>query len=292
MVQMSSRKNVLDIRKGKSAPRTKAAAPMNPLFTPRPVRLKVRRRRARLIQTGIGLAVCAVIVLALGGASHLSLFAIKNISVSGLETLTSESVVTTASSVLTDERFRFFSHKNMFTYPRAEIETTLLQAFPRIKRLTVQRESLVAQVIQVKIQEHEEFAKWCSPSDECFVLDNDGYIFMKAENPLSPYYVFRNGLLPEPPIGQTFLRGRMQGIHALFRSLESVGYAPKGLIVDSEKDFTLELEGGPKLYMSFTDDYTGALRNLETALAAEGLKEKFVGLQYVDLRFGNHVYYK
>ena len=93
-------------------------------------------------------------------------------------------------------------------------------------------------------------------------------------------------------IGQTLLRGRLQEIIALLDSLATTNYKPEGITVDSEKDFSIVLADGPLLLVSFEMSAGDIIRNLQTALEADGVKVKFTTLHYIDLRFGNRVYYK
>jgi hypothetical protein len=44
--------------------------------------------------------------------------------------------------------------------------------------------------------------------------------------------------------------------------------------------------------LSFDMSIESVLKNIEATLSAEGLREKFNTLEYIDLRFGNRVYFK
>lgn len=236
---------------------------------------------------------CAVgIVGGLGAASHLEKFAIKDVSVTGVQKLPADALAASIGGVINSEDSWIFSRKNMFLYPRAAIKETLAAEFPRIKNVSVARQSLLAQAVVVTIKEREPFAKWCSM--DCLVMDASGFIFATSsdETPKTSY-TFQGGLLPNTDIiGQTFLRGRLAEIITLLDSLAAAGFAPQGISIETDRDFTITLEKGPELRASFESDPSDIIRNLQTALEADGMKEKFPSLQYIDLRFGNRVYYK
>lgn len=260
---------------------------------PKTLRLKTRRRRERILMFCICILGAVGLVSGLGAASHLEKFAIKDISVTGVQKLSSEALTAVAGATLKDEGFKLFSRKNMFLYPRFAIEDTLAANFPRIKNVSVARQSLLAQAITVTVEERTPFATWCSKDAICFLMDENGFIFEEAgEVPLSSY-IFRGGLLPHADIlGQTFLRGRIQEIVQFLHDLEKAGFKASGITVDSEKDFTVVLENGPMLLASFQIMPSDIIHNLQTALEADGLRKKLEKLQYIDLRFGNRVYYK
>lgn len=251
----------------------------------------------------------AGLVGSVGAASHLEKFAIKDISITGVQKLSPDTLTATVSEALNKSDFWFFSRKNMFLYPRAAIASKLASQFPRIKDVSVTRASLLAQAVVVTVQERKAFATWCLPAvgatqagsgdEKCYVMDSDGFIYAESGPPIeagespSSAYVFRGGLIPNIDIiGQTFLRGRIQGMVQFLGDLEKAGFKAHGIIVDSEKDFTVRLESGTDLLASFDAPPSDSIRNVQTALEAEGLREKMETLEYIDLRFGNRVYYK
>lgn len=134
--------------------------------------------------------------------------------------------------------------------------------------------------------------------EDCFFMDSSGYIFapqqqlVETKTPTLPY-VFSGGLLPGiETVGQYFLRGRLYDSVSFLKKLERAGFTPLGLTVMNEKDFSVPLAEGPELYVPFDTDTTNVISRLESALAADGMREKVGTLEYIDLRFGNRVYYK
>ena len=234
----------------------------------------------------------AGLVGGVAGASHLQQFAVSDISITGASAIPAEALVSSVENSLTDGGFRFFSRNNMFLYPRSTIERELSAHFPRIKDVSVARTSLLASAVVVAVEERAAYAKWCSTSGACYAMDASGFIYATEGDASSTSYIFRGGLAPGEAIGQIFLRGRLGGIVTLMRELEKAGFKANSITVDTEKDFTLTLENGLKLLVSFAMAPADIIRNLETALEAEGLREKLDTLEYIDLRFGNRVYYK
>ena len=296
-------RNVLDIKKA-STSRAKARTQMTPLLQ-RPTRLKTRRRRLRVVMFCICLILGVGVVGGLGAASHVEKFAISGVTVTGVHQLDPHSVTEAAARILQETGFHLFSRKNMFLYPKSTIESDLVANFPRIRTVSVARTSLLASAVVVTIHERESFATWCpgeiakashGVSDalqKCFVMDESGFIYAESGDSPKTAYVFSGGLLPGTDvIGQTFLRGRIQETISLLNALAKAGFNPKGLSVDSEKDFSVGLENGPLILASFEMQPAEILRNLQTALEADGVKAKFATLKYIDLRFGNRVYYQ
>jgi len=230
------------------------------------------------------------LVGAVGAASHVQQLAINDVSVTGVQLLSHESLTGKVKERLEETGFRLFSRKNMFLYPKSAIESDLAAEFPRIKKVSVARESLLASALVVMVEERKPYATWCNAS--CYVFDSRGFVFAEKTETPEKAYVFYGGLLPSDPVGQTFLEGRLPEMISLLDTLGAAGFPAESLTVGSEKDFTIALSSGQKIHASFDMPAGDIVRNLTTALEAEGLEGKFKSLEYIDLRFGNRVYYK
>ena len=249
----------------------------------------------RLVAFCICILCGAGLVGGLGLASHAERFAINNVSVSGAHELSTSTLTAAVETGLQNNIFKIFSRRNMFIYPRREIEQTLVDTFPRIENVEVSRASLLAQAVVVTVQERMPFAKWCGKDGACYLLDDTGFIFAETKESQQPttVYVFKGGLLPNTsPIGQTFLHGRLLGIVHFLGLLTQAGYSPLGIYVENEKDFSVPQKNGPLLLIPFDLKPENMVHDLQLALEADSVRGRETDLEYVDLRFGNRVYYK
>lgn len=272
-----------------------AEAPRTPLRAPetKTTRLRVRRRKQRAILVGVYLLLGLGLVGGLGLATHAERLAINDISLVGLQQLPPNALASVVEERLSEKVMKIFARKNMFLYPQEHIESSLSERFPRIKTVEVSREALLAQSIQVEIEERMPFAKWCE-KDFCYFLDDEGFVFAEADpGEVGTPYIFEGGLIPhENRIGQTFLQGRFSAILHFLELLTSVGYAPIGIRVENDKDFSVSMGKGPALLVPFDVAGEKILADLSLALEAESVRDRGDELSYVDLRFGNRVYYK
>ena len=125
-------------------------------------------------------------------------------------------------------------------------------------------------------------------------MDNGGFIFApSATSSPAGGIVFTGPLATSTaPIGQTFLQGHFEGITALLSRLTEEGIMPAGVSVENEQDFAVSLAGGFVIRASFTADADALVRNLQTVLSSDTFLGKKDEIEYIDLRFGNRVYYK
>lgn len=297
----SAKRNILDIKKA-AASRAKAHEEMRPLFSVKPERLRVKRRRQRIVIGAIGTVLGLALFGGIAGLSHLQRLAVTGVEVQGAVAIPAESLVASVMKGLTSDGFRLFATDNMFLYPQQAIEATLSREFPRIKEVALSRESLLAQAVTVTVKERQPYARWCPgmitervySDTRCHLMDAAGFIFAEAAGEATTVpFVFRGGLVTDfAPIGQWYLRGRLADAVALLGKLAAAGHAPTGLAVESEQYFAVALGTGPVIYAPFGKDADALVQTLETALKAESLEGRISTLEYIDLRFGDRVYYK
>lgn len=254
-------------------------------------RLAERRRRKRLTLFVLLVILGFCIFGALAALSHHSRVSIHTIEVSGVEKISPEEVRAVAARVLDDGLFHLFSQSNIFLYPKKDLDAELRSAFPRIHDISITRDAFFGQTLRIDIGERAAFAIWCS--SECFLMDRGGFIFARAEGLTESGYAFGGGLdESRSPIGQTFLYGHLKESLALLSLLERAGYAPRGLTVESEQDFSVLLIDGFFILATFEEEEEKLVRRLALALSSDALRGKEADIEYVDLRFGNKLFYK
>jgi len=101
------------------------------------------------------------------------------------------------------------------------------------------------------------------------------------------------------PIGHQFEGAHMPGIITLLNDLGQAGFTPTGASVENDQDFWVPLNtslpaGGQGFYIkvSFGENPQTIVNNLNLVLSSDALSGKENQLEYVDLRFGDRVYYK
>ena len=78
----------------------------------------------------------------------------------------------------------------------------------------------------------------------------------------------------------------------LLTELGQAGFTPLGVTVESDTDFSVPLREGFALKASFGESPDELVKNFQLVLASDALQGKESQLEYVDLRFGDRVYYK
>jgi cell division septal protein FtsQ len=293
-----SSKRIIDLRKGSSAPaaRSRSLAPVHARKEKRASPLRARRRRHKIMFGGVVLLLLSGMVYGVHWLSYLPQINIQTIQVRGEEHMPEGVLHSYVESQLSDGTYRFLSRTNMFLYPRAALEKGIESSFPRIRSARVFREDPLSTVLIVEAQERQPFAQWCMTLANCFQMDDTGYVFAEAASSshaaYSSPYTFTGDIL-DSPIGKTYIPGHLPGVLALLRMLQQRGdFIPTGVSIDGEQDFSVQFEDGFMLKASFGQDADTLARDLQLVLSSDALVGKESELEYVDLRFGNRVYYK
>ena len=256
--------------------------------------MRARRRRVRAaIALGVLLA-CAGIAWGISYVSYLPRFSVGTIEISGAQDVSPQTIQDYVESILHDDSHPFLSRQNIFLYPKTTIEKDVVAFFPRINSASISRDSLFSTNLKVQVTERQVFGLWCDASAKCYEMDKEGFIY--AEGPVassSVLYIFQGGIASSTnPIGQSFVTAHLPGIVTLLTQLGQSGFAPEGVSVVNDDDFSVSLHEGFALKASFGESADTLAKNLHLVLSSDALQGKEDELEYVDLRFGDRVYYK
>ena len=257
--------------------------------------LRTRRRNVRALIFFGALVLVAGIVYGVSVISYLPRFSIQAVEVEGAKAISASEISGFVRGELYDGTHPILSRSNIFLYPRAAIEKSVVDNFPRIRTVSISRPSPFAQTVTALVEEREAYARWCEGGD-CYLIDDEGFIFSQAStsaDTLRTSYIFTGTTgTTTPSIGQRFLAGRIAGVLALLDRLGQAGFPAQSVTVEGEQDFSIRLLQGFDIRTSFGEDVDSVVKNLQLVLSSDPLDGKASELEYVDLRFGNRVYYK
>ena len=255
--------------------------------------LRARRRRLHMLGALALLAALALGAYGVSYASYLPALSIQHIEVEGADAVKPEIVRALVESELYESEQRFISAANIFLYPQGRLEAAVLEKFPRIRAVHVSRQSLLATAITVVVEERTPYGIWCFETS-CFEMDDEGQLFAPAPS-TSPEvaYTFRGGVAASSsPIGEQFMPGNFPHVRLLLERLGQGGFSPTSITLEEANDLRLNLANGYALRVAVGSNVDETIENLKLVLSSEALRGKEDELEYIDLRFGNRVYYR
>lgn len=270
---------------------------------PRSARLGKRRRKV-LIARSIILGVSVVVlVYLLAWVFRLEQINIDEIRISGNSIVKNEEIMKVANRDLDKTYFLLSPKTNILFYPKQKIIRDLQTKFTLIETVDIKFRNF--HTIEIKVVERKPFALWCGKeivsNSGCYFLDKNGFIFSKAPDFTGSVFFkfygknFSQGQsLGDTVLGSEYMEvEEFNGFQLFNKSLNNIGLKPVLLLKVDSRDYNMWLESGTKIQFSKEQSLTTLLDNLESILNSESLtNESIKNIEYIDLRFGNKVYYK
>ena len=282
--------------------------------SPRLLELKKKRRRVFLNKILLSVFALPAIFAGLVYLSRISAFNINSVEVKGNKVADTEMIRQVVEKEIAGNYLWFFPKRNIFFYPKKDIKNQLAFEFKGLKDI-----NLIVKEKTLNISSTERIAKymWCGnanldlvvglPSDKekCYFVDENGYIFGEAPYFSGEvYFKFYGGTFSNStdPSGFYFMQENFSKLISFKNMLENFGLKPVALSYEGSENIKIYLSrdlthpSGPEIIFKADSDLPIISENLQTALNTEPLKSnfknKYSSLLYIDLRFGNKVYYK
>ncbi len=246
------------------------------------------KRKKKIFQLKLSLSVLVLVfgILLVSSLSQLHFLNIKKIIFEGNEFTKTSKLFDITEGEMKGKYFLLFSKRNFLLYPKKEIEEKILDEFPRIKSINF---DLGLKEINIFVEERKPFALWCEKGiANCFLIDDNSYIFAKSlgDNYFRYYKELGEG---------DFLRKNVFEIEK-FVNIKSFVKFINGLALNPYKLVYLESQSeiyfndGSKIIFGNDQDVKEITNNLQSILDMEDFNLESV--EYIDLRFGNKVFYK
>jgi cell division septal protein FtsQ len=255
-------------------------------------RRRRRRRNLKLIFWVLAILVLFGVIVFL---SHLSKINVSDIQVNGNVFASSNNIFLLAKENLSGSYYHLFPKSNILLYPKGQLKANILQQFPPVK--TVDISSNTFSSIKINLTERKPVALWCNDSNNCFFMDEDGFIFYVAPSYSTNLYFIYSGLISaDNPLGQNYLsRDRFHSMSEFIDDVKKLNLTPTSLKATDPSDFELSLNPSGKIRFNTTIALSQTLSNLATIIDQNNPPDERLDLSqidYIDLRFGNKIYYK
>lgn len=282
------------------------------LNSPRLDEFKKKRQKAYRNKIILFSFIILIILAGLSFASRLPKININEVNISGNKITDTEAMKNIVTQDLNGHYLWFFPKTNFFIYPKNKIKHDLTDNFKRLKNISLSIKN--GKTLEVTVSEYEGKYLWCgtavpeigdNSNQKCYFIDSDGYIFNEAPYFSGDVYFRFYGLVNlngDDPSGNFFSPSLFSKLILFKETLEKIGLKPVMLSISDNNDIEMYLSASnsasvsPKIIFKSDSDFTKVAENLQTAITSEDLvsdfKNKFSSLLYIDLRFGNKVYYK
>ena len=269
------------------------------------IQFKTQKKRVSL-RTAVIIASCAVAVVGLAMTVRMREFQINAISLQGLSAVREDDVRKEIASALDGSYLGgMVPYRFLLSVPTQYISNRLKERFPLIAQADVKKE--FPNALAVAFTERELFGVLCNDavSEEqalvedrevqCAYLDTSGIAYQKAPQ-TQGFLLMKVSVGPSDiPIGSqvidTAVMRRMLDLNKALPSTINSAIMSYQIPNPVSHELHAVTKDGFSLLMKQDDDMNAMLYVLKTVLTKEiGSKRK--NLLYIDLRFGNKVFYK
>ncbi|MEK7558258.1 MAG: hypothetical protein AAB507_00300 [Patescibacteria group bacterium] len=274
-----------------------------------PSRAKRKRRIEFLKKSALFLCIVALFGSGVVALLRYDKLFITDVEILGEETLDPGKLKTRVTDILEEKYFYLIPKKNLFFYPKSMIGRDLSISFRRISKISVAYKSLKnPRTIVVRIKERTPSYLWCGESKtatkektpECYFVDDGGFVFDRAPTFSENVFIVFYGKIINGEnnlIGSMFLpKDDFSSLSKFIYRTSSLGLISASLIKKDDGDYELLLVPAGKILFSLKNGTEKNISNLESALGTDPLKTNLAtkrgALEYIDLRFGNKIFFK
>lgn len=216
---------------------------------------------------------------------RISSLQIKKVSIKSDNQTTTENIKKFIEKGMNGYYALFIPRTSIFFVDEKEIEKEIKENFPRIKEVDAKKD--INGVLQVELKEKITSAIWCSSTDICKLVDESGELFSVAEKADLEDKVIFEGILEDDQRIENFWR-----FIEFTELLAKQDIHTKKYVIEIDKKYTAETNIGDIVF-SFDDiSVKSKIENILLIIEDEKKHKEKVEFEYIDLRFGNKVFYK
>lgn len=220
-----------------------------------------------------------------------SYFAISEIKIFGNQKVSTEEIETLIQKEIST-KILFLESRSIFLISLKSINREILDKFPKIDRVDFDRDFPNSLIVSIK--EREPVAILSVDNNNC-IIDYKGVMFEKTPeiNNEQLLVIKAAEIESEITLGKTLISASdMSKILEIQSELKELELDINFVEIAKDYRVNVELLEGWKIYFDSENDVSRQILNLNLVLKEKILPEERENLEYVDLRFGNQIYYK
>jgi cell division septal protein FtsQ len=269
-----------------------------------------KRRKKSILKLSLFLAGILVFLGGLVGLLYIPKFRIAEISIEGINALDKEELKAEITNFLKGKFFKILPYDNIFLLSKAKITALLLQEFPNLKEISIKRN--FSRKLSVLTEERKAEALWCvnslatstdSGEAECAFVDENGFIFQPAPSfsggIFLKFFDEREKLASTsenlgglPNVGEEMIAAsEFKKLFSFSGFLLQNNMDVSRIVLKDNGEYEIDLKEGWRILLNGKNEAGLSFNNLKLVLDSN-VKEKRSQLEYIDLRFGNKVFFK
>lgn len=220
-----------------------------------------------------------------------SFFQIKKIEISGNQKISLADLKNQIEENLT-KKILFFDSKSLFLVNFKEIQGNILKKYPAIEEVYFSKK--LPDRLEVSIKERSPVAVF-EKDNNYFFIDESGIVFEKVQERQNFLLIKKPDFTQEINLGQNIIKkeeiSQFLKVGPEFKNRNLEFQADLAELVNEQR-FNVKTSEGFDVYFDLLGDISQQVLNLSVILKEKISPEVRRNLEYIDLRFGNQIYYK
>lgn len=254
-------------------------------------RIKKRNDTRKLVLRSVKFFILIFVFMAPILVLRADFLQIKNIVILGDETGEKDYLKSEIQNFISGKILWFLPKSNLMLIDENDLASALLSKFSNLEEVDIHRR--LDMTLEVSATERSSDYLWCSNTQECFNMTKNGLVFEKSILPRSNQKLIFKGVIVQNPILQSFATKEvMQKYENLVGVLQKEGLKVSVVNVDSQNKIIVGTDIGDIFFNGEEKDLAPAIESALTLINDIRSKTPSATFQYIDVRFGNKVYYK
>ncbi len=256
----------------------------------------LKRKKQKIKKIKIYLCFALVLILITAGILLLRLptFQIQEVKIDGNVFVSKKEIEQKANDVLNKNILWVIPYRNIFIFPKAELRESI-QSNPAITSIKITKD--LFHTLRIEIQEQEKEMIYCTSPEktECFYINKQGFIYAKVEEIIIP----EQEVIIYSEKGSKKLRDILVDekvyidIVLFVKNLARQDIRIKEVYIKFDDTVEFISLDNTRLITSIFDEYKKDFANLIALFDQQVItKDQLSTIEYIDLRFGNKVFYK
>jgi len=226
------------------------------------------------------------------GFFYISKFRIKNVTIEGLDSIEEKDLSDAVNKTLSEKVAGFLPGDNIFLINKKRFSEKIMPQFLRIGDIEIVRK--FPDALTLSVRERSPWATVCTNMpDKCFLAGEDGFLFDFALN-LQGNLILKvlDEREREISLGEFIMESdEFEKLKKFKEDVEDyIDSRIIKIVLKNNESYELHFNSW-YIIIDKENDIQLASSNLMLALYSE-IKDNYENLEYVDLRFGNKVFYR
>ncbi len=217
-------------------------------------------------------------------------FKIQSVNISGVSEHQKNLLLAEVARIMSTKKLAIIPQDRIFSFPVKNVQKNIVKKFLKLKDIEINRDSVD---ILISATERRPLVILCKEETKnCFFVDNTGFIYSEAPFFSAGIFIKLIDNRPIKPEQGKFLLSKEKFQNMLsFKNLLDNFFTVEKIYLDVDNVYKFYFENESYVIVSGDDNWENISNNFNI-FYNDSIKNKKQNFEYIDLRFGNKVYYK